>query len=358
MSYKSLGHLRRASGEDTNSTEIPLVTESENRSQTSAKEAAKRRYEDWWFWEISSAVVSIASVMAIIILGVSIDQTALSDWTFILGPVTAPRADIQGAFLSGIFNGGSHFDFVCQSGNCTWDDFYSMGTDGDVQPLSIDPIPFRTPPKGYNHSDLYGPGGHELPSFAITPAAADSLPSTLPPFDSNRFDVSVGDHEIIRSFVRRMLNFTFVNQDQLTVASAFAYGVDVAALMGNMTDSLTNLIRTGPNATVVEGVVLRPETFISVQWAWLALPIALVLLSAAFLVATLLVSRRHSVPLWKSGLLPYIFHNELAGEWKEEERRAIYEGRVNKRPEMERRARGIGAKLTWSEEGETRLVRI
>ncbi|KAK0658793.1 hypothetical protein DIS24_g4517 [Lasiodiplodia hormozganensis] len=231
-------------------------------------------------------------------------------------------------------------------------------TDGDVQPLSIDPIPFRTPPKGYNHSDLYGPGGHELPSFAITPAAADSLPSTLPPFDSNRFDVSVGDHEIIRSFVRRMLNFTFVNQDQLTVASAFAYGVDVAALMGNMTDSLTNLIRTGPNATVVEGVVLRPETFISVQWAWLALPIALVLLSAAFLVATLLVSRRHSVPLWKSGLLPYIFHNGLAGEWKEEERRAIYEGRVNKRPEMERRARGIGAKLTRSEEGETRLVRV
>lgn len=226
-----------------------------------------------------------------------------------------------------------------------------------MQPLSIDPIPFKTPSKGYSYNDLYSSGGHEVKTFAITPAAADNLPSTLPPFESNKFDVSPKDHEIIRSFVRRMLNFTFVNQDQLTVASAFAYGVDVAALMGNMTDSLTNLIRTGPNATVVEGVVLQPETFILVQWAWLTLPIALVLLSAAFLVTTLLVSRRHSVPLWKSGLLPYIFHNGLAEEWNEEERRAICEGRVNKRPEMERTARGVGVKLIRSEEGEMRLIR-
>lgn len=88
MSYKSLGHFRSASGEPDNPTEIPLVTGSENRSQTSANEVAKRRYEDWWFWEILSAVFSIVSVMAIIILGVKIDQTALSDWTFILGPGT------------------------------------------------------------------------------------------------------------------------------------------------------------------------------------------------------------------------------------------------------------------------------
>lgn len=92
--------------------------------------------------------------------------------------VTPPRADIQGAFLSGIFNGGSHFDFICQSGNCTWDDFYSLGVCSTcvnvTKSTKLDIV---------TQSDAYGDGTSD--AYFTTPNGARLGPQAFDSDDSH-----------------------------------------------------------------------------------------------------------------------------------------------------------------------------
>jgi len=45
------------------------------------------------------------------------------------------------------------------------------------------------------------------------------------------------------------------------------------------------------------------EIYVSVRYEWLIFPIALVLLTLFFLLATMMKSRHHGIPLWKSSSL-------------------------------------------------------
>lgn len=72
--------------------------------------------------------------------------------------------------------------------------------------------------------------------------------------------------------------------------------------------SMTNRLRSGRNLTEVSGQAWGNETYIEVDWPWIALPSALILLTAVLLVTSALLSRREKLWLWKSSLLPYLFY--------------------------------------------------
>ena len=68
----------------------------------------------------------------------------------------------------------------------------------------------------------------------------------------------------------------------------------------------------------LNGTIWTETVFVVVHWAWLSLPITLILVGVCFLCLTVMANRRHSVPLWKSSALTFLYHglteNVIDGE--------------------------------------------
>jgi hypothetical protein len=82
----------------------------------------------------------------------------------------------------------------------------------------------------------------------------------------------------------------------------------------NMADTFTLYIRENGNANYadpVQGVVYHYATCVSVNWAWISLPVALVLGAAILLVVTQNFTASGVIPVWKSPLLPLMYRTRL-----------------------------------------------
>ena len=80
--------------------------------------------------------------------------------------------------------------------------------------------------------------------------------------------------------------------------------------MDGLANSMTAVMRqagNAPNTASPTGISYKLETCIHVQWAWLSLPAALILLAAAFLISTILETRPWQMT-WKSSALALLFH--------------------------------------------------
>ena len=80
--------------------------------------------------------------------------------------------------------------------------------------------------------------------------------------------------------------------------------------MDGLANSMTAVMRqagNSPNTASPTGISYKLETCIHVQWAWLSLPAALILLAAAFLVSTIIETRTWQMT-WKSSALALLFH--------------------------------------------------
>jgi hypothetical protein len=75
----------------------------------------------------------------------------------------------------------------------------------------------------------------------------------------------------------------------------------------NVVASFTRAGLVASTHTVV-GTVYVTQVYVSVQWVWLALPAALVTLSALFLASTVFMNRRQRLKLWKTSVLAVLFH--------------------------------------------------
>lgn len=53
----------------------------------------------------------------------------------------------------------------------------------------------------------------------------------------------------------------------------------------------------------VSGTSTSFEVYIDIEWVWMVVPIATVILSLIFLLVTIRLSRRSKIPAWKSSLL-------------------------------------------------------
>ena len=83
-----------------------------------------------------------------------------------------------------------------------------------------------------------------------------------------------------------------------------------AAVMTNFAAASTKYYIDESNCTDCE--VLRNATAmqsaIRARWEWLAFPVALIVSSVAFLILTILETRRRNLPLWKSSMLATLYH--------------------------------------------------
>ncbi|KAF2136026.1 uncharacterized protein K452DRAFT_149349 [Aplosporella prunicola CBS 121167] len=117
----------------------------------------------------------------------------------------------------------------------------------------------------------------------------------------------------------------------------------------NILENMNNLIRVAPNSsTTATGTAWVPETYIIIRWPWIILPSVLVLLTAIFFTATIFIS--HKAPLWKSSLIPLLFHG-LHG-WKESELSVMGQ------KEMDKAAKGMEARLSENEKGDLKFVNM
>lgn len=81
----------------------------------------------------------------------------------------------------------------------------------------------------------------------------------------------------------------------------------------NISDSITSFFRQNSLSKYndpAKGVVMHDRTCLSVQWAWLAFPSILVLLTLIFFVAIIIDTRPmgNRAPIWKSSPLALAFH--------------------------------------------------
>ncbi|KAJ4359627.1 uncharacterized protein N0V89_000182 [Didymosphaeria variabile] len=73
-----------------------------------------------------------------------------------------------------------------------------------------------------------------------------------------------------------------------------------------MTDAITNVVRSYPNASYTDGSAFSQETYVAVRWQWLALPLALLILSAIFLIAT--IKKTADEGVWKSSAIATLLY--------------------------------------------------
>ena len=84
-----------------------------------------------------------------------------------------------------------------------------------------------------------------------------------------------------------------------------AFGLET--IMHNIAASLTAHLLNKSNETV-GGTMSVSEVYVSVEWGWITLP-AIVLLSTLILfICTTLGNKKHGLDLWKSAILPVLYH--------------------------------------------------
>lgn len=83
---------------------------------------------------------------------------------------------------------------------------------------------------------------------------------------------------------------------------------NVPRTMDMVTRSVSNHFRDSANRTIVEGVALASVSCIHVQWPWLVLPLALVVLAAAFLCMCIASSANGGLDVWKSSSIAQLYH--------------------------------------------------
>lgn len=89
-------------------------------------------------------------------------------------------------------------------------------------------------------------------------------------------------------------------------------GHNFADVMSNIAASMTKYARDISEQTL-QGIAYVPQVYVSVDWAFLILPGLLVLLGIIFLLLTISINSKHDLSLWKSSILPAIFHGLPGG---------------------------------------------
>ena len=82
----------------------------------------------------------------------------------------------------------------------------------------------------------------------------------------------------------------------------------VSEVIDNVARSMSAFIQNNNADSTVTGFQSHVDTYIEVRWLWLILPITTIFLASLFLALTMYVSSRHAKNLWKSSILPVIFH--------------------------------------------------
>ena len=100
-----------------------------------------------------------------------------------------------------------------------------------------------------------------------------------------------------------------VRNTTINPGSRLAEEVDLDKVFKSIAQSMTETIRTGPGASPWRGQAYIQTTVIEIQWAWLAYPLVLMLMSVALLVSVMLQTWRLGIVAWKCSSLAVLFHH-------------------------------------------------
>ena len=93
------------------------------------------------------------------------------------------------------------------------------------------------------------------------------------------------------------------------------------ATVQKMADSLTRLALDSSDKTV-NGTVEVSEVYVAVNWAWITFPVIVLALGILFLVSTIVATKNQNFGLWKSAILPVLYHgldDELLDEYQDKQ---------------------------------------
>ena len=156
--------------------------------------------------------------------------------------------------------------------------------------------------------------------------------------------------------------------------------IRTAQWLDNVATAITNRFRfeygsatEAPRGTlpldVVHGLAWQTSVCVDMHWEWLLLPVTLTLVSILLLAQTIMADwrRRDSVPVWKEGILPFLFYPErfedtnghTVSSYREPDPSAdIPNGGVKLRQypmdaeDMLKEAKGIAVRLSWYDKPE------
>ncbi|KAF1991323.1 hypothetical protein K402DRAFT_322720 [Aulographum hederae CBS 113979] len=103
---------------------------------------------------------------------------------------------------------------------------------------------------------------------------------------------------------------TFFDSDIVTAFywNFYQYEAGLPMLMNDLATSMSVAFRSFLGAEPVSGVALATESYVHVRWGFVAVPVAVILLTAMFLGLAIWRSRRSGAELWKSSALAMLFH--------------------------------------------------
>jgi hypothetical protein len=91
--------------------------------------------------------------------------------------------------------------------------------------------------------------------------------------------------------------------------------------MERIAQAMTNVVKSDSGSSdLIAGSAYAPETYVAVHWAWLTFPLAMLLLSVVFLLATMFKTSRDShedIGTWKTSAMPTLMYS-LPKEMQEE----------------------------------------
>ncbi|KAL8915657.1 MAG: hypothetical protein Q9172_006787 [Xanthocarpia lactea] len=119
-------------------------------------------------------------------------------------------------------------------------------------------------------------------------------------------------------------------------------GIDgLSRLLNNLAVSMSNALRTTTDLPDnVTGISSSFEVYIQIEWTWMIVPIATIILSLIFLLITIHLSWQRRIPAWKSSLLAVLLG--LNSETRSEL------GGIGQLKEMEEMAEKKGVRLQGS----------
>lgn len=165
-----------------------------------------------------------------------------------------------------------------------------LGSTGALQPVSYASVTgnrtFVTPPDSMNalpgNYSIYG-----LSVVAISRGLSDAVEGTV--------WGGIGTKIYSTDFIESIWNNTSTD--------------DLDPLFKRLALSMTNSMRTSstPALPAYAGTTYHSQYFVQVRWAWLSLPIALVVFSVVYLVASMVRSARTGVEVFKGSSLALLF---------------------------------------------------
>lgn len=134
-----------------------------------------------------------------------------------------------------------------------------------------------------------------------------------------------------------------------SIGDAILENPSVEYVSENLALSMTNAIRNMSGNEQALGTAYAPVTHIKIRWSWLVYPVAITLLGAILVVATIIDSHHARVVLWRTFPLAFLFH-PLEG-WDHAD------VKTTGRDEMEKIAKNMSGQLIPGKDGVLKLMK-